>query len=128
VTATPSTLRICALLLAISMVYGCIPRRPRPDVAHPDLSVKIPSYVIAVERGNHSVVPRLIHDLDDSDPAVRFYAIEALYRLTGERFEYNYFSREAERREAVQRWRRWLQQQQEPEESSEHDATLVPQT
>jgi hypothetical protein len=127
VTPTPPILRLCLLLVVASMLWGCIPRRPRPDVGHPDLSVKIPSYVRAVEREDHSAIPRLIHDLEDTDPAVRFYAIEALYRLTGERFEYNYFSREAERLEAVQRWRRWLERQQ-LEQSGDHDAQFIPQT
>jgi hypothetical protein len=106
-----------ALVLAcgIGWAGGCAPPAPRPDVAHPDPSVRIPGMVTAVRREQEQSLPQLIESLDSPDPAVRLFAIQALQRLTGQRLGYEYFHDEAERQPAVQRWRRWLEQQQRPE-------------
>ena len=52
--------------------------------------------------------PQLIRDLDSDDPAVRFYAIEGLQRLTGQTFDYHYYDDEIDRHPAMLKWRQWL--------------------
>jgi hypothetical protein len=51
---------------------------------------------------------KLVGQLDDDDPAVRLYAIEALERLKGDTLGYQYFDDDADRAEALQRWEDWL--------------------
>ncbi len=64
----------------------------------------------AAELGDKSVIAILVQRLEDPDEAVRFFAIIALEKLTGERFGYEYFDSEVERARAVARWRRYLEE------------------
>ena len=57
---------------------------------------------------DRSAVPLLVERLDDPAEDVRFFAIAALERITGQTLDYRYYSAPAERQAAVQRWRRWL--------------------
>lgn len=66
----------------------------------------------AAEIGDRSVVTILVERLEDPDEAVRFFAIIALEKLTGERFGYQYYDTEVERARAVARWRRYLEEHQ----------------
>lgn len=82
------------------------PRRP-VVVTDPDPTVKIPAYKQAVRKKDRAAVQQLVTDLDSDDPAVRFYAIQSLRRLTGETFGYRYYDGDETRRPAVQEWRQW---------------------
>ena len=64
----------------------------------------------AAEIGDESVIAILVQRLEDTDEAVRFFAIIALEKMTGERFGYQYYDSEVERARAVTRWRRYLQE------------------
>lgn len=87
---------------------GCV-RPSRPIVVtDSDPTVKIPAYKRAVRKKDAAAVRQLVADLESDDPAVRLYAINALERLTGERFDYRYYDGEEQRRAAVGRWRQWL--------------------
>lgn len=72
----------------------------------PSPALRVQGIVQAGERSDRSAVPALVDRLEDEDEAVRFYAILALERLTGTRRGYDYGAPEAERRAAVDRWRR----------------------
>jgi len=102
-------------LIAIVAAGGCdAPEGPRrADSRY--LSQKIPAIKIAVDDKDSSVVPQLVHDLDSDDPAVRFYAIEGLQRLTGQTFDYLYYQDRETRRPAVMKWRQWLNDQKKGE-------------
>src|SRR3954463_10094355 len=69
---------------------------------------KIPAIKEAAEKHDESAIPELVRDLDSDDPAVRFYAIEGLKRLTGQDFGYLYYMEAADRKESVMKWRQWL--------------------
>ena len=107
-----------ALLVGAALVLGAGPSAgrcrdvggpgPVKDVRNPDPSGKIPAIKAAVEEHDPAAVRQLVKDLDSDDGAVRFFAIEALERLTGETFAYHYYDDEDERRPAVLRWRQWL--------------------
>jgi hypothetical protein len=93
---------------------GCVhPRAPRV-VTDPDPSVKIPAYKQAVRKKDRSAVKQLVADLDSDDPAVRFYAIGALERMTGRRLGYRYYDNEEQRRPAVERWQQWTRAGEKP--------------
>jgi hypothetical protein len=79
-----------------------------------DPAVKIPAMKRAAEQGNQDSVEQLVQNLQSDDPAVRFYAIQSLQRLTGEDLGYHYYAPAENRREAVGRWNAWLQARQHP--------------
>jgi len=61
--------------------------------------------------GNHrSAIPLIVERLEDDDQAVRFYAILALDRLTGERLGYDYAKPSWKRADAVERWWEYVRQ------------------
>jgi hypothetical protein len=101
---------ICAVAaLGVSLSAGCA----GSDAQIPGLTGaqrKIPAIKSAAETRDISAAPEMVKDLESDDPAVRFYAIEGLERLTGETFGYVYYDDELRRREAVMRWKRWLDQ------------------
>jgi HEAT repeat protein len=60
------------------------------------------------EAGDAGAVHELVDLLEDSDRAVRMYAILALVRLTGADYGYTYYGSDLERAVAVRRWREAL--------------------
>jgi len=100
-----------AQLFAIALVgfiaTACGPKRGSQFVRENDPAVKIPAIRLAAHEQKSEVIPQLVTDLASEDPAVRFYAIEALQRLTGQTLDYVYYAPEDERREAIKRWGAW---------------------
>jgi hypothetical protein len=95
------------IVLILVVGAGCIAPRPPLSVKDPDPSIKIPAMKVAVEKKDLVAACQMVRDLESDDPAVRLYAIEALYRLTGERFGYLFYADEDQREPAVKRWRQW---------------------
>ena len=91
---------------------GCTAPRGPLVVTDPDPSVKIPAIKKAARKRDRAAAKQLVADLESDDPAVRFYAINGLQRITGERFGYDYYADEQQRQPAVQRWRDWLATQE----------------
>jgi hypothetical protein len=99
-----------SLLLAV-VSLSCTAPRPPLVVTDPDPSIKILAIKAAVERGDRSVIPQLVKELESDDPAVRFYSIGALEKLTGERFGFEYYQDDNQRKPALQKWQDWLKTQ-----------------
>lgn len=93
-------------LLALGSACAA-PRSPRV-VRNPDPSGKIPAIKRAVEQQDMAAARQMIKDLESDDPAVRFYAIQGLERLTGETFGYRYFDDDDQRKPALEKWQAWL--------------------
>ena len=106
------TRRLLAATLFASLCAGagCFDPEPHSLLSH-NPSAKIPAIKDAVNQHDAKAIPSLIDDLSDNDPAVRFYAIEGLQRLTGQTFGYLYYQDAPQRREAVMKWKRWLNDQ-----------------
>ena len=85
--------RAAAPLAALCGLAGCGPG-PQKAITNPDPSGKIPAMKEAVRVHDLRAAPQLVKDLESDDGAVRFYAIEALQRLTGETFGYVYYQDE----------------------------------
>jgi hypothetical protein len=102
------TWRATPLLLAAVLCPACAVRAPR-NIRDPDPSSKIPAIVSRVEDKDLSAIKQLVADLESDDPAVRFYAIGGLQRLTGETFGYQYFVDDDQRAAAVGKWKAWLE-------------------
>ena len=96
----------CAISVG-SLSGGCTAPRGPLVVTDPDPSVKIPAIKKAVRKKDRGAVKQLVADLDSDDPAVRFYAINGLQRITGERLGYDYYADDEARRAAVRRWQDW---------------------
>lgn len=95
---------------ALALICSACSSAPGPrTVSNPDPSIKIRAIKAADSEKDLSVIPQLIKDLDSDDPAVRFYAISGLERLTGHDFGYQYFVDEERRAPAVEKWRAWLE-------------------
>ena len=62
-----------------------------------------------VRKGDGADLRHLVRMLDAKEASTRLLAIEALERLTGERLGYDYAASVADRREAVERWRVWVE-------------------
>jgi len=108
-----SSPRIAALALAavFAAAAGCFDRDPY-NLLSRHAPQKIPAIKEAVDQHDEKAIPQLVHDLDSDDPAVRFYAIEGLKRLTGQDFGYHYYKDAADRKESVVKWRQWLNDQE----------------
>src|SRR4051812_26849156 len=100
-------------ILLLILIGGCSAPREARLVANPDASGKIPAIKIAVEHKDLAATKQMVKDLDSDDPAVRFYAIEGLERLTGQTFDYHYYADEEQRKPAISRWNQWLAEQKE---------------
>ena len=95
------------------VALGRKPAGPR-TVGDPDPDMKIPAIKTAVDCHDLSAAKQLVADLQSEDPAIRFYAISGLRRLTGQDFGYRYYDDEATRQPAVVRWQKWLAAQEKP--------------
>jgi hypothetical protein len=101
------TPRFIAAMLFSSICAGCFDAEPHSLLSH-NPSAKIPAIKDAVSQHDDKAVPQLVEDLSSDDPAVRFYAIEGLHRLTGQTMGYHYYEDAPKRRPAVMKWKHWL--------------------
>jgi hypothetical protein len=106
------------ILVLCSSMGGCF--TPEPKSLNSDSAPSaIPAIKDAGEAKNQKSIPRLITDLDDPDPAIRFAAINALSEITGDTFDYYYYDDAADRRPAVLRWQAWLKDHPVPSGTGE---------
>ena len=95
------------MVLAIGLVSGCY-SPDRPSLSSDCAPTAIPAIKEAADQDNRKAIPRLVQDLNDHDPAIRFAAISALNRITGDDFGYRYYDDESDRQPAIARWREWM--------------------
>jgi hypothetical protein len=77
----------------------------RKELGSPNPLERAQAAVCLAEAGDAGAVHELVDLLEDSDRAVRMYAILALVRLTGADYGYKYYGTDLERAVAVRRWR-----------------------
>ena len=94
------------MAVSLAAACGCSPREPQ-RIGATDPTANIPAIQEAARENDRAAIPQLVRQLESDDPAVRFYAIEALQRLTGETFGYRFYDDADERRPAVERWKRY---------------------
>ena len=76
------------------------------DLDSRDPVVRIMAIKGVGESKDVEAVPRLVDFLQDEDPVVRLYSINALKRITGTDHGYDYKAGPVARLEAVKQWRR----------------------
>ena len=104
---------VSGCLVASVVGVGCTAARPKPDIKDADPSVSIPGIKIAADRRDRTKSAELVKALESDDPAIRFFAIGALVKITGgERFGYEYYYDEEQRKPSIAKWQEWLKGQQ----------------
>ena len=104
---------VCAVCwaLAVLVVSGCGPFNRKvglSDLESQDPAVRIRAIKWAGDNRIRPAVPQLVDSLQSDDEAVRFYAVEALRRVTGTDRGYDYKTPPHRRAAAVKRWREFL--------------------
>jgi hypothetical protein len=94
-------------LFAVVAVTGCSSPE-KPSLNSPDPSLKIPAIRQSAESHDEHAIQQLVKDLDNDDPAVRFYAIHGLKEITGTTLDYRYYEDDEQRLPALKRWQQWL--------------------
>lgn len=95
------------MIAACAALGGCSFGLGRPSLTSPDPALKIPAMKQAAASRDTQAIPALLTALASHDPAVRFYANNALEAITGRHFGYVYYASRADRRTAIGRWRKW---------------------
>jgi hypothetical protein len=89
-------------LILLTCLAGCGGYAGPRSVVNDDPAVKIPEIRRAVDRDDRSIIGQLLNDLDSDDPAVRFYAHEALERFAGAPLTFDWHEADrADRRDAI---------------------------
>ena len=96
---------------AVALCVGCRDPRGPAVVSSDDPDLKITAIHTAVARGDETDVAIMVSDLQSDDPAIRFYAIQGLRRLTHNNFGYRYYDDDDSRAPATAHWQQWLKEQ-----------------
>jgi hypothetical protein len=104
------SMRLWTTLIGVVLAFwigGCFSPDPK-SIKSDNAASAVPAIKDAADNNDRTAIPRLIEDLDDNDSAIRFAAISALTKMTGETFDYRYYDCTADRRPAVKQWHAWL--------------------
>ena len=103
-------LRFAVILGLLAMLSaGCIARTGPRGLASDDSAEKIPALKRAGETRDAALAPQIVKELSNDDPAVRFYAIGALERISGgETYDYRFYDSPEDQQPAIDRWKQWL--------------------
>ncbi len=69
---------------------------------------RVDACIRAAQAQDASVLGLLVERLEDASADVRFFAIQALERMTGQTLGYRYYDAPEARRQSAWRWREWL--------------------
>jgi hypothetical protein len=102
-----TALTILALSFAGAVSSGCYSRDPMSltSTSAPSL---IPAIKNAANQNDKKAIPGIVDNLDSNDSAVRFAAISALNKMTGQDFGYRYYDCQSDRQASIEKWRGWL--------------------
>ncbi|HEY7117341.1 MAG TPA: HEAT repeat domain-containing protein [Tepidisphaeraceae bacterium] len=103
------------ILLALGPL-ACRGPAPAPSLSSNDPQARILGIRQAASQNDRAALPQLVQALDDEDPAVRLFAIGALEKFAGDRFGYEYYFDEDQRKPSLERWRAWLERQRRERE------------
>jgi hypothetical protein len=106
--------RMWLLAPLATLSFGCgLAPKSFQKVTDPAPIVRARSIGLSGRLPEHKAVPALIDRLEDHDPVVRLAAYEELKKGTGRSFGFIPWSSEADRAQAVARWRSWWKARQE---------------
>jgi len=99
------------VLLMILTTVGCESldsQRRNEGLESSNPTVRVMAIKQVGDSKDSSAVPQLVDCLQNDDESVRFYAVEALRRITGADRGYDYKASPKSRGDAVKRWREFL--------------------
>jgi hypothetical protein len=96
--------RLLIPLIFALTALGCAPPASVGGLNSPDPASKLYAIRAAGESRDRTAIPALVEQLENDDPAVRVFSINALERITGERLGYNPYADDVARRASVERW------------------------
>ena len=96
------------MLCLFLSILGCQDYRGPVSIKSDDPDLKILAMKDDVANRHSTDIPTMVDDLQSDDPAIRFYAIQSLHRLTHDDLGYHYYETDDERAPAMSRWRAWL--------------------
>src|SRR4051794_19483359 len=105
---TRSISPMLCLVAGITLLAGCQGDGPKVGLKSDEPAGRMIAMKQAGQRHDTKAVPQLIDALSSEDPAERFYAGEALERITGQTLGYHYYDSDPVREQAVQNWKQWL--------------------
>jgi hypothetical protein len=73
-----------------------------------DPAVRLDATVEAADAKDAKAVPYIVENLGSDDASMRMYSYIALKKITGMTLGYEYFGTQADREQAIKRWREWL--------------------
>ena len=102
---------VLGFMIALIGPSGCTSSSRLADrLQSESVSERIKACIEAGEQRDTTVLPLLVERLEDDDADVRFFAILALKKITHKDMGYRYYDDYKNRVQAVQRWRKWLEQ------------------
>ena len=111
VCASPNVSRWAGVGCALAVGLGCQAPRGPVSITSDDPDLKIQAIQRDVVKKNKADIPKMVQELSSEDAALRFYAIQALRRLTNDDFGYRFYEDEDQRQLAIGRWQSWLKAQ-----------------
>jgi HEAT repeat protein len=96
-----------AVITGAALVAGCS-TSVEPSYQDPTPQARLGAIAESAKSGSDADLPHLIESLSSDDASVRFAAIGALRRITGQTHGYRFDASIAERSEAIARWKAWL--------------------
>lgn len=109
--------KVAGCMWAVSLVWiagvtgGCAPDALHAGFDGPDPASRLHAAREAATGTDASDLPELVALLDDDDPVVRWVAIGALRKRTGEDFGYDHTASRADRRGAIANWEAYVKAQ-----------------
>ncbi len=99
---------VCCLLPAM-MLVACGPSAIDGGFDSANPAARMYAIEHAARQGDTSAIKQIVEQLDSDDPAVRFIAIGALKRLTGETLGYDHAAPLEQRELAIKRWEKFVE-------------------
>jgi hypothetical protein len=95
----------CAVLCV-----GCRPPRGQVSITSEDPDLQIRAIHQDVQDCDTRDLAGMVAGLQSDDPAIRFYCIQGLQKLTHGDLGYRYYASDEQRAPAVKLWQAWLKQ------------------
>ncbi|MCK6484049.1 MAG: HEAT repeat domain-containing protein [Phycisphaerae bacterium] len=119
------TARLVLGLAVLICAPACTAPVTTADIQSPDAERRLLAVRAAAQRGDRQALPLIVDRLEDEDAAVRFSAILALERLTGQRMGYQYSRPPETQSEAIRRWRRYVVEHGPAGTTTDADASVL---
>jgi len=99
------------ILVAVGLatVGGCTDPSTVVGFDEADPGARIRAIQQASGQEDRQSLGKLIEALDSDDPAVRFLAVRALEKRTGQTFGYEHFASRSDREAAMKSWQDWFE-------------------